>query len=158
MKEYPSGTDEMLTVEDLAGIYAGSELTGVNLIFSKDKWGLSQLIRSGLPYSYFDSIQQRSPFSLSDWAELLNISYKSMLRYKQDKAPFKSLHSEKIIEVAEVTALGLQVFGNEAKFKRWLDQPSMALGSVSPRTLLSDSYGKDIVMQALTAIEYGIFA
>ena len=158
MKTYPSGAEETLKLADIAGIYAGHELTEANLAFSQDKWSLSQLIRSGLPYSFFDSIQLISPFTLGDWAQLLNISYKSMLRYKQDRLPFKSLHSEKIIEIAEVTTLGLRVFGDEVKFKRWLDQPSLALGGVSPRTLLSNSYGKDLVMQELTAIEYGVFA
>ncbi len=158
MKTYPIEDEHITKVEDTAAIYTSSGFSALSLDFHNDKWKLSELIRKGLPYSLFDSIRDRSPFTLSDWAGFLNISYKSMLRYKQDKEPFKSLQSEKIIEIAEVTALGLQVFGNEAKFKQWLDQPSLALGSVTPRTLLSDSYGKDLVMQALTAIEYGVFA
>jgi len=158
MKTYPSGDNPITTVEDAAAIYGSLGFSLIDGIFLKDKWKLSELIRNGLSYNLFEHIRGRSPFSFTDWAEFLNISYKSMLRYKQTKESFKPLQSEKILEIAEVTAFGLQVFGDETKFKRWLDQPSFALGSVAPRTLLSDSYGKDLVMQSLTAIEYGVFA
>ena len=55
----------------------------------------------------------------------------------------KLIHStiEKIIEIAEVTKVGLDVFGNVEKLKLWLDTPSYALGKLKPIKLLKDSYG-----------------
>jgi putative toxin-antitoxin system antitoxin component (TIGR02293 family) len=88
----------------------------------------------------------------------LDISTKPLHRYKKSLKHFKPSHSEKIIEMAEVTQLGLDVFGNMDKLKLWLETPSYALGNLKPMELLKDSYGKDMVIGELTRINYGILA
>lgn len=114
------------------------------------------MIRQGISYPLFDRIQNYSPFSLNDWAVYLNISSKSLTRYRQSNKPFKPIHTEKIIEIAEVTNLGLEVFKNSKKFKLWLETPNYALGNIKPLELLKDSYGKEMVIGELTRIEHGI--
>lgn len=114
------------------------------------------LIRDGVPYSLFNLIQNLAPFTESDWADFLDISTKSLNRYRQTAKQFKPIQSEKIMEMAEVTHAGLDVFGNMEKFKRWLDTPNYALGSMKPFELLKDSYGKEMVMGELTRINHGI--
>ena len=116
------------------------------------------LIRQGIPYSLFTLIQDFTPFSENDWARFLDISTKSLHRYKQVDKNFKPIQSEKIIELAEVTSVGLEVFGNMEKFKLWLDTPNYALGNLKPVELLKDSYGKDMVVSELTRVNHGIFA
>lgn len=123
----------------------------------EDKLLLSLVIKAGLPYSMFDLIQQRTPFSESDWSDFLGLSIKSLQRYKREKRAFKPLQTEKILELTEVTLLGLDVFDNLDKFKLWLITPSFALGSMEPISLLSDSYGKDLVMSELVRIDHGVF-
>jgi putative toxin-antitoxin system antitoxin component (TIGR02293 family) len=114
-------------------------------------------IRKGLPYSMFELIAEQSPFTVNDWVQLLDLSLKSMQRYKADDRDFKPIHSEKILEIAEVTRFGLEVFGDMDKFKLWLNTPSFALGKMKPIDLLGDSFGKEMVMTELNRIEYGIF-
>ena len=83
---------------------------------------------------------------------------KSLIRYKQNATTFKLSQSEKIMEMAEVTDLGLEVFGDMDRFRSWLDTPSFALGNVKPVELLRDSFGKDMIVGELTRIQYGILA
>ncbi len=116
------------------------------------------IIREGVPYSLFNLIKLSTPFSESDWAGLLEISAKSLQRYKESSRQFKPIQSEKIIEMAEVTNVGLDVFGDMDKFKLWLDTPNFSLGGLKPKDLLRDSYGKEMVMGELTRINYGILA
>ena len=132
-----------------------SDLTYSN--FLSNKMLIIAAIRAGIPYSLFDLIQLSTPFSESDWANFLDISTKSLHRYKQASKQFKPNQSEKIIEMAEVTNVGIDVFGNMEKFKLWLDTPSFALGNLKPMELLKDSYGKELVISELTRINYGIF-
>ena len=113
-------------------------------------------IRSGLPYSIFNLIQSYSPFTLQDWSEFLNISYKSLQRYKSNSTRFKPLYTEKIFELAEVMDVGVEVFGNIEKLKQWLTTENYALGNLKPIDLLKDSYGKDLVLSELTRIDQGI--
>ena len=124
--------------------------------FFQSKMLLVFAIRSGLPYSIFNLIQLYSPFSLQDWSGFLNISYKSLQRYKSNSTRFKPMYTEKIFEMAEVLDMGLAVFGDMEKLKRWLTRESYALGSLKPIELLSDSYGKDLVLAELTRIDHGI--
>lgn len=125
--------------------------------FLSDKMAIINVIRTGMPYSLFALIKNVTPFSEGDWAAVLGISTKSLLRHKQTSKQFKPLQSEKIIEMAEVTNIGTQVLGSFEKFKLWLNTPSIALGNMNPIELLRDSYGKEMVVDELTRIEHGIF-
>ena len=124
--------------------------------FLSDKMLIIKAIKAGIPYSFFELIQSNSPFNESDWAHFLDISTKSLQRYKVSAKDFGPSQSEKIIEMAEVIYMGLEVFGNMDKFKLWLETPSFALANMKPIDLLSDSYGKELVITELTSINYGI--
>lgn len=129
------------------------------LDFFKDKMLIIKAIKAGLPFKIFTQIKSFVPFSDSDWAEYLDISLKSLQRYRDEEGfRFKSIHSEKILEIAEVTQYGIEVFGSFEKFHRWLDTRSFALQNYKPFELIGDSYGKELVMAELNAIEHGIFA
>jgi putative toxin-antitoxin system antitoxin component (TIGR02293 family) len=128
------------------------------LDFLSNKMLMVLVIRNGLPYSFFNLISHFTPFSENDWANILEISTKSLQRYKQSSKNFKPIQSEKIIEMAEVTNVGLDVFGNMEKFKLWLDTPNYSLGNLKPIELIKDSYGKEMVISELTKINYGILA
>ena len=126
--------------------------------FPTDKFFMVNLIREGIPYSIFNLVSDLVPFSDSDWAKLFDISTKTLLRYKQSQKRFSSIHSEKILEITEVTILGLDLFGDMNKFKMWLETPNYALGNLKPSSLISDSYGKELVIAELSNINHGIFA
>jgi putative toxin-antitoxin system antitoxin component (TIGR02293 family) len=125
--------------------------------FLSNKLLMVQAIRKGIPFSLFKLIQLVTPFSIKDWAEYLGISGKSLVRYSQQDKRFKPIHSEKIIELAEVSNLGLEVFQDSEKFKLWLETPNYALGNNKPFDLLKNSYGKAMVIAELTRVNYGIF-
>jgi putative toxin-antitoxin system antitoxin component (TIGR02293 family) len=58
--------------------------------------------------------------------------------------------------MAEVTKAGMDVFGNRDKLQLWLNTPNYALGKLKPIGLLTDSYGKELVIGELTRINHGI--
>lgn len=124
--------------------------------FLADKMLIISMIKTGVPYSLFNLIKDVTPFSEGDWAAVLGISTKSLLRHKQASKQFRPLQSEKIIEMAEVTNVGVEIFGDMEKFRLWLDTPNFALGGMNPMELLKDSYGKELVVGELTRINYGI--
>lgn len=126
--------------------------------FLSNKLLLISVIQKGLPYSFFDTIQNYTPFDIDDWLIFLDISSKTLGRYKESDKLFKPYQSEKMIELTEVTHLGIDVFGQMDKFKIWLDTPNFSLGKQKPIDLLKDSYGKELVLAELTRINYGILA
>ncbi|MGB8190411.1 MAG: antitoxin Xre/MbcA/ParS toxin-binding domain-containing protein [Chitinophagaceae bacterium] len=126
--------------------------------FLSNRMLVISVIRKGVPYSLFRLIQYYSPFTETEWAGFLDLSSKSLQRYKQSSRAFKPIQSEKIIEMSEVTNVGLDVFEDMDKFKLWLYTPNFSLGSLKPVDLLSNSYGKEMVIGELTRINHGIFA
>jgi putative toxin-antitoxin system antitoxin component (TIGR02293 family) len=143
---------------DFQDLYS-SQMTKISFTsLLSNKLLLVMVIRKGIPYSIFTLIQHITPFSLNDWANYLDISSKSLTRYQQQDKPFKPSLTEKIIELAEVTNLGIEVFGNNEKFRVWLETPNYALGNLKPFDLLRDSYGKEMIIGELTRIEHGILA
>lgn len=125
--------------------------------FLSNKMLVVFVIKRGVPYSLFDVIQHYTPFTENDWANLLDLSTKSLQRYKQSSKVFGPLQSEKIIEMTEVTETGLDFFGDMEKFKLWLNTPNFAFGKIKPMDLLGDSYGKEMVISQLTRLSHGIF-
>ena len=126
--------------------------------FLSNKMLIIAVIREGIPFSFFNLIRHLAPFSEQDWADFLDMSTKSLTRYRQTARQFKPIQSEKIIEMAEVTHEGLEVFGDPDKFRLWLETPNFSLGNLKPIELLKDSYGKEMVMGELVRINHGILA
>lgn len=127
--------------------------------FFENKMLIIHAIREGFPYKLFNKIKELTPFTEDDWAEYLNVSKKTLHRHStNDNYLFKPIHTEKIIELAEVTNLGKEVFDTIEQFYIWLNTPSFAMGNLKPAELLKDSYGKELVMNELNKIEYGILA
>jgi len=125
--------------------------------FLSNKMLIILAIRAGIPYSLFKLIQNYTPFTENDWARFLDISTKSLHRYKTaPEHSFKPIHSEKIIEMAEVTKIGIDVFSNMEKLKLWLNTPNYSLGNLNPIELLNDSYGKELVISELIRVDHGI--
>ncbi len=126
--------------------------------FFSDRMLVVDVIRKGIPNPLFMSIKEMAPFSDQEWSDFLDISLKSLQRYKKESDyVFRSIHSEKIIELAEVTSVGLEVFDTQEDFAAWLNAPSHALGNMRPVELLRDSYGKELVLNELHRIDQGIF-
>lgn len=164
-KKYPDLEPTLSIISEAVGGYIGrsdvstiDRKNSLSYLFD-DKFLLIHFIKQGMPYDLFDEIKQLIPFTESEWAEYLGLSTKSLQRYSNEKAfRFKPLHTEKILELLEVVHSGLEVFDSAEQFHLWLVTPSMALGSHTPQSLLSDSYGKEIVIAELNRIEHGIFA
>lgn len=122
-----------------------------------DRLMMTTVVQWGIPYRLFEQIQRITPFTEQEWAAILELSTKTLNRYKMENRYFKTLHSEKIMELAEVTREGLEIFGSIDVFRQWLHTSNYALGNKKPLDLLKDSYGKELVLSELTHINHGIF-
>lgn len=160
--KYTTGSDGFNTVNEAIGLYVKQELPDISVAstsFFKNKMLVVKTIRKGLPFAIFSLIKKITPFSDDDWANYLNLSTKTLQRYKNEEGfLFKPIHTEKILELTEVTNMGMQVFDDLDSFHDWLNTASLALGNNKPSALLQDSYGKELVLAALNRIEHGIFA
>lgn len=150
MKKYSINNDDKVGVNEAAVQYLRSFKSPMDKV---------KFIRNGVTYSVFEQLREEVPFSDEEWAALLDISLKSLQRYTKDGTHvFKIIHSERILEVIEVCELGIEVFGSQEKFHGWCLEAMPALNNLPPIDLIRDSYGKEIVIGELHAINHGVFA
>lgn len=129
-----------------------------NQVDDKDSLLLIKSIREGLNYSFFDSIFNTSPFSFDEWSIYLNLSERTLQRYKKEKKSFQSSFAERILEIILVYNYGIEVFEDKANFDSWLDTKSIGLGGIKPKDLFDTTFGINLVRDELTRIEHGVLA
>lgn len=119
---------------------------------------MNQVSEDGIPYTLFQEIQEAGPLTLQEWADILGVSSKTLTRYRKEDKVFQPWHSAIILQVTELLSLGMEVLGDKDKLRGWLIEETFALGGRSPLSLLTNAYGRELVIRELTNIEYGIFA
>jgi len=115
-------------------------------------------VRKGIAYNSFTSAAKNVPLTMKEWSDILDLSERTLQRYKKDKRAFDTLQSEKIVQVTLLIRYGREVFGDEKKFNLWLNTENLSLGNVRPKELLDSSFGIDLLKDELTRIEHGILA
>jgi putative toxin-antitoxin system antitoxin component (TIGR02293 family) len=96
-------------------------------------------------------------FPIDQIAELLPISERTIQRYTRGQH-FNRAVSEQILQIAEVVAKGVEVFEDRDRFLTWMQQPNVALGNKTPRSLLSSRFGTQMVLDELGRIEHGVLS
>ena len=66
-----------------------------NSVDDKDVLVLIQFIKYGFKFSTFTSLTKSTPYSLNEWSYFLNMSERTMQRYKKEKKIFDPIYSEK---------------------------------------------------------------
>jgi len=121
-----------------------------------NEYALLKVIRDGITYEEFDRVKDNSGLSLSDWANYLNLSERTLLRYAKNDENLDKGTSERVIEIALLQERAVEVFGNISVFHDWINTPLRALGNVKPKDFLDSSIGIQILMNVLGRIEHGI--
>ena len=88
-------------------------------------------------------------------ADLIGIIPISIDTYKR-KREFSPAVTEKVLEIEEVYRNGLEAFGES--FHQWMSTENIALGGVTPKNLLNNSFGIRLLLDEIGRLEYGVLA
>ena len=122
-----------------------------------DRLILASAAAEGAPGVLVTALEESPFYTKGDLAHAMGVSTKSVERYAR-AARLAPTQTERLLQLDEVVYEGVKTFESEAKFYRWFIAPSAALGGAIPKSLLTTSYGVELVLGELNAIEYGIFA
>lgn len=100
---------------------------------------------------------QANPMAIVAYAELLDTTAKGLLAMLEQKTPLKPAEAERVLLFDQTMARGLQVFGEQKKFERWLDLRIPALGDQKPVELMKTASGIQQVADELETIAHGVF-
>lgn len=123
---------------------------------SLKNWGKHQL-----SFFRFLLIQKKSPFSIQEWAVLLDIKFSKLsadLQPGRAVGKFDTFRTERIMEIMLLVDKGVDVFGSMEKFSGWLNATIPALGNQQPKAWLTSTFGIRHIFRELGRIEHGIFA
>src|SRR6201989_2450043 len=106
-----------------------------------DTFDLTNMVREGVPYPYFNSLSNQIHLGVEDWSTYLHISERTIQRYKKENKSFDPLYSERILQIELLYKKGIAVFGLADNFFTWMDTVSVALGNVKPKDMLDTAFG-----------------
>lgn len=133
-------------------ILGGEKVLGRKI---RSRVDLIDLGSAGIKKAAVSHLARYLSLSWRDMARLLPITERTLQRYNMQRQLSFSV-SEQALQIAEVVATGVEVFGNREKFLAWLGLPCAALGDEKPLALLGSRFGAEIVSDELGRIAHGI--
>ncbi len=106
-------------------------------------------------YSSFKSILKKSPFTISEWAQLLYISERTLHRYAKENLSFNGLHTERILLLEEFIDTGIELLGKEG-LKQWVHSSPFSLGGPPVFDCLYTYQGIRASIDTLQKAQHGI--
>ena len=98
-------------------------------------------------------------YNQGDSSQLLETNASTLSRWKNSDKPVDigKLRSKVVLDIDEIIAKGVRVFGNEQLFQDWLNTSNYSLGDVKPVDLLKDIYSIELVEDAIDALSWGSY-
>jgi putative toxin-antitoxin system antitoxin component (TIGR02293 family) len=89
---------------------------------------LHEKTRLGLPYVAFDSVRSVLRLTHREAARAIGVPERTLARRKKEKK-FNALESDRLLRMARVGALAVEILGNEDNAAQWLKKANYALGA-----------------------------
>ncbi|WP_439487411.1 antitoxin Xre-like helix-turn-helix domain-containing protein [Algoriphagus sp.] len=142
--------------EPTMAIYYKAQLSPNDILRVDSEWLVEPLsrvntFRNGLDKKALESFKEISGLDYNTLADALGVSTKTLQR----KDVFDTGQSEKLYELAELYAIGVNYFGHEG-FRKWMDRPLFSLGNRKPLSLIDVSEGIDMLKTEIMRLQYGI--
>ncbi len=73
----------------------------------------------------------------------------------KDRRRLNAAASERVVRIADTTRMAEETFGGQEAAAQWLTNPNLALGGVTPLSMLDTEPGASEVRRILSSINYG---
>jgi putative toxin-antitoxin system antitoxin component (TIGR02293 family) len=123
--------------------------------FSKDKLLLTLAAKNGIRANNVLQVLKFYKFSKEFIANMLDLSTKTLDRYTKENRKLNPNDSELIIKLLILYKKGIEIFGEQAYFIRWMNESSPGVGNLQPVDIINTSGGIDLIMEELSRIEFG---
>jgi putative toxin-antitoxin system antitoxin component (TIGR02293 family) len=121
------------------------------------KMDLFEIGNTGLTKNAIAHMADYLALSWKQVADLLPVTERTIQRYKSNQH-FNMPVSEQALQIAEVTAKGVEVFEDKEKFLIWLNKPHKVFSGKTPFHMLHSHFGTELVMEELGRIEFGVYS
>ena len=113
-------------------------------------------IKKGLPAGAFERLRKNLDVSEKALSKVLNIAISTLTRRK-NAGRLSFGESERLFRLACLYDKAVEVFEDPQLARKWLKEPSWALGDVTPLQYADTELGTQEVEDLLGRIEHGVF-
>jgi putative toxin-antitoxin system antitoxin component (TIGR02293 family) len=118
---------------------------------------LLRVVRGGLPYLSLEALTRKLGLDAQALGALVGIPGRTLARRKHARQ-LSPTESDRLYRLAYVTHVASAVLGGVEIARSWLGRANRALGGVTPMSLLDTDIGCRQVEDALTRLNYGLYA
>lgn len=108
-------------------------------------------------YKRFQKIADKVPFTQKEWANILNLSERTLQRYAKDNLPFAAIYVDRILHIEQLINLGLQTFISPEAFYSWLKKDKNVMGNKLNFESLYSSVGIQETIHQVGRILHNIY-
>ena len=145
----------MVHAEEVKTLLGGSRILGRRPVH---EFGYIELIREGLPFASLSGAAKALGRSEEQVLTALGIPKRTAARRKAMKERLSPTESERVLRLSRAIVAATDVLGDRENAARWLTGTNIALGGVTPLSLLDTDVGLEQVLTILGRIEHGIFS
>ncbi len=117
---------------------------------------LISLLKAGLPTDLFDKLRNRLNISDNALAKIVQIPKRTLNR-RREKGKLKTDESERVLRLAQVYDMAVDVMGSDETAASWLKKPARGLGGRIPLEYADTAPGAHEVITLLGRIDHGVF-
>ncbi len=116
-------------------------------------------VKQGLPVSSVDRLGDSLGITHQALGRVTNIAERTLARRKRDNhGRLKTDESERVLRIGLLLDRAVKVLGGLDQARQWLNEPSKALGGVTPLAFADTEPGAREVEALLGRIEFGVFS
>jgi putative toxin-antitoxin system antitoxin component (TIGR02293 family) len=112
--------------------------------------------RQGVPLAALEEFSAYSGFEIKDLLEVV-INPRTLKHRRQKQEPLSIDEADRLARVARLYDLGVKVFGNPEKARRWLSRPRERFEGISPLGMMRTELGGLQIEEMLIQIDEGMF-
>jgi putative toxin-antitoxin system antitoxin component (TIGR02293 family) len=113
-------------------------------------------LKEGFPADSLDRLRQQLNISDITLSKIVQIPKRTLDRRRMT-GRLKPDESERVLRLAQVYDMAVEVFGGQKKAESWLKKPARGLGGKIPLEYADTNLGAQEVITLLGRIEHGIF-
>ncbi len=116
------------------------------------------IIRAGLPAPLLVSLAEHFKISRREAFRLVGIKPATAERKIRNRDHLSADVSERLVRIADIERIAIEVLGSVEAAHRWLETPAVAFGGERPIEMTDTGYGATEVLRLLNGIRYGAVA
>ncbi|RAI95017.1 antitoxin Xre/MbcA/ParS toxin-binding domain-containing protein [Algoriphagus yeomjeoni] len=94
-------------------------------------------------------------FTQQDVSDMLEVDPSTLSRWRKEDKKLNKILTKSILDMDQVIAKGIRIFGSEELLSQWLQSENISLGDQKPATLMKNPYGIARVDEAMEAMSWG---